>query len=889
MAMGNHYGSFAGGFINAYLQARRLRMQQAYYEARIADMEAARKGNTGDTSIFNAGRGNAQGLGGGSNTGSTARGVRNNNPGNLRDGDFAKSQPGYAGVDDRGFAKFDSVEHGTGALDGLLTKNYSGMTLRQIFAKYAPASDHNNPDAYASTVAKHLGIDVDSVPNLKDQDMLNGLRHSIVSVEQGIPYERVPAYLAGGGQGDSGDGSRPPLIDASDKVNASGGADATQLHPAFANRVAELSDAAYKATGVKLSFNELHRTYEQQAEIRARHEAMPGGVAAHPAAQAGHSNHEIGAAGDMDDNAAARWARTPGPDGVRPIDRVGLETLPGETGRNDPFHIQLPSRDLGKTAQADTGQGYQVAGDNAPALSPAAAARARASLAAHRVNPPVDPTQQGPESPFMPPDQNIYNTRPLSPSDRPSSGVGASAIGPRQGPFTREQTEERRRELVNTQLAPPGPDQTGQYGVNAVSQFAHLPNAPQPPAPRQDNITPPLDNRQSDPRAVPQSDSREFGPRQQAPYDPKWNSIESQPTFPPVQNREVGPENVGQRAWTPDSQPPFPPVGIPRSPASTSSQSSTSSQGGGYSPQLATTNFDPRTTPYAPPPQSSTSSQGGGYPPVTYPRPMQPPSTGRMPVDNSPAARNMPFVGETARTGQYDPRGVYAPKPPVRTPASNPNAPSRNAQPAVMLRPTPRAIPAPTDNGRFVQVTAPNSNPTDRNRPQMSALNLAGLFGGQGQAAPPVAPRPQFQVPPAPAPRPMYRQPTQSMVNPDGSTRVSVGLNPSGNLVLNQPGQPVRSVPVPYPPTGRPPPQPDTAPPSDVATPNVAPDNTSVTPPAAQSSMAMNTAIPPRPGMDDDMSDMRQMDQDWDSGMNGMAARRGGAVRYYRGGTVRRL
>jgi hypothetical protein len=47
------------------------------------------------------------------------RGERNFNPGNIEDGDFARSLPGYAGSDGR-FAKFESMDHGYNAIESLL-------------------------------------------------------------------------------------------------------------------------------------------------------------------------------------------------------------------------------------------------------------------------------------------------------------------------------------------------------------------------------------------------------------------------------------------------------------------------------------------------------------------------------------------------------------------------------------------------------------------------------------------------------------------------------------------------------------------------------------------------------------------------------------------------
>jgi hypothetical protein len=84
-----------------------------------------------------------------------ARGLRNNNPGNLRYGAFAKAQ-GATGQDDKGFAVFPSMEAGAAAQATLLDKNYFGKGLntpREIINKYAPSSE-NNVGAYLDYLNK---------------------------------------------------------------------------------------------------------------------------------------------------------------------------------------------------------------------------------------------------------------------------------------------------------------------------------------------------------------------------------------------------------------------------------------------------------------------------------------------------------------------------------------------------------------------------------------------------------------------------------------------------------------------------------------------------------------------------------------------------------------
>ena len=94
------------------------------------------------------------------------RSYRNNNPGNIKYGEFAKSC-GANGQDDKGFARFESYLDGFNALKALVVGAATGksstcdpaMTLEQFFSKYALCSDGNDPSAYARTIARKLGVD----------------------------------------------------------------------------------------------------------------------------------------------------------------------------------------------------------------------------------------------------------------------------------------------------------------------------------------------------------------------------------------------------------------------------------------------------------------------------------------------------------------------------------------------------------------------------------------------------------------------------------------------------------------------------------------------------------------------------------------------------------
>jgi hypothetical protein len=134
------------------------------------------------------------------------RGLRNNNPGNIEYGPFARSQ-GSGGAEDAGrFAVFKDAQDGLNALAELL-RNYVGRgidSVRKIIQKYAPAGE-NNTEAYIASVAKRLGVDPDQKLNLRtDAGQMAGMVDAIVRVENGRnPYSKEmisKASAASGGQ-----------------------------------------------------------------------------------------------------------------------------------------------------------------------------------------------------------------------------------------------------------------------------------------------------------------------------------------------------------------------------------------------------------------------------------------------------------------------------------------------------------------------------------------------------------------------------------------------------------------------------------------------------------------------------------------------------------------
>ncbi|OUM34490.1 structural protein P5 [Pseudomonas putida] len=133
---------------------------------------------------------------------STPRGVRNRNPGNI-DYNPRNAWQGQLGVEEGvanpRFARFDHPENGIRALGKLLI-NYRGKdgmpgvggkgidTVLETINRWAP-SNENDTQAYASAVAKRLGVKPTDPINIKDPATLRGMVLSIIIHENGgNPY-----------------------------------------------------------------------------------------------------------------------------------------------------------------------------------------------------------------------------------------------------------------------------------------------------------------------------------------------------------------------------------------------------------------------------------------------------------------------------------------------------------------------------------------------------------------------------------------------------------------------------------------------------------------------------------------------------------------------------
>lgn len=115
------------------------------------------------------------------------RGIRNNNPGNIRHGDrwrgMAAEQP------DSAFITFTAPEYGIRAM-GKLLANYESLhglnTVAGIIGRWAPPVE-NNTAAYVNSVAQALGVSPDAPINVKAR--LPTLVPAIIKHENGMqPY-----------------------------------------------------------------------------------------------------------------------------------------------------------------------------------------------------------------------------------------------------------------------------------------------------------------------------------------------------------------------------------------------------------------------------------------------------------------------------------------------------------------------------------------------------------------------------------------------------------------------------------------------------------------------------------------------------------------------------
>lgn len=127
------------------------------------------------------------------------RGIRNNNPGNIRWGDNWKGLVPEDKRTDRSFCQFIDVKYGIRAIARILLnyRNREGMkrvgnkgidTVREIISRWAPPNE-NNTEAYIQSVSNACGVGAEQPISLTDDKLMLAIVKAIIRHENGVqPY-----------------------------------------------------------------------------------------------------------------------------------------------------------------------------------------------------------------------------------------------------------------------------------------------------------------------------------------------------------------------------------------------------------------------------------------------------------------------------------------------------------------------------------------------------------------------------------------------------------------------------------------------------------------------------------------------------------------------------
>lgn len=122
-----------------------------------------------------------------------SRGLRNNNPGNIRLSNFIKWKGQSAKQTDKSFVQFDTMEDGYRAMAKTLLTYFNKHklnTIRAIISRWAP-SNENNTNAYISSVSRSMNLGADKAFRVDSEPMLVSLCAAISRVENGVPADMI--------------------------------------------------------------------------------------------------------------------------------------------------------------------------------------------------------------------------------------------------------------------------------------------------------------------------------------------------------------------------------------------------------------------------------------------------------------------------------------------------------------------------------------------------------------------------------------------------------------------------------------------------------------------------------------------------------------------------
>ena len=116
---------------------------------------------------------------------SLPRGLRNNNPGNIRRNNDVFQ--GEKTSSDREFKQFKLMAYGYRAIFKILSnyyRNYKLDTIHKMIGRWAPENE-NDTDAYIKAVSDYAGIPADDPININDREQMIRLVAGMSKVENG--------------------------------------------------------------------------------------------------------------------------------------------------------------------------------------------------------------------------------------------------------------------------------------------------------------------------------------------------------------------------------------------------------------------------------------------------------------------------------------------------------------------------------------------------------------------------------------------------------------------------------------------------------------------------------------------------------------------------------
>lgn len=121
------------------------------------------------------------------------RGIRNNNPLNIRIGNVWLGE--VKKPTDKSFEQFISMEYGIRAGFIILRRyirRYGIDTIAEIISRWAPSSE-NNTKAYISAVAKRTQLNPDIPVRYEDKEVMCSIVSAMIEVECGcsVPMEKI--------------------------------------------------------------------------------------------------------------------------------------------------------------------------------------------------------------------------------------------------------------------------------------------------------------------------------------------------------------------------------------------------------------------------------------------------------------------------------------------------------------------------------------------------------------------------------------------------------------------------------------------------------------------------------------------------------------------------